>query len=212
MKKSMIKKICMTICAFLLMLSAGCATAETIPVTSETVINESAENNSSGSSTTIADSNVLKNEMETIATESTEPTIPKIKFANEFNILKNENVEQVKVTKLTEIYDVLDEHGFVDLDPFLNTKRETVHIGTVDGIIVGQFEVDEDNIVWNFRNKNNIRTACNTCMKSQTSHFMSHNFHNKHASMRGCCRMNTINGICRNIYCTLETKGHICSV
>lgn len=87
----------------------------------------------------------------TTAAENTEPTIPKIKFANEFNILKNENVEQVKVSQLTEIYDVLDNNGFVDIDPFLNTKKETVHIGTVDGIIVGQFEVDLDNIVWNFR-------------------------------------------------------------
>ena len=88
---------------------------------------------------------------ETTATETTEPTIPKIKFANEFDILKNENVEQVKVAKLTEIYDILDNNGFVDIDPFLNTKKETVHIGTVDGIIVGQFEVDMDDIVWNFR-------------------------------------------------------------
>ena len=88
---------------------------------------------------------------ETTATETTEPTIPKIKFANEFDILKNENVEQVKVAKLTEIYDILDNKGFVDIDPFLNTKKETVHIGMVDGIIVGQFEVDSDNIVWNFR-------------------------------------------------------------
>ena len=78
---------------------------------------------------------------ETTATETTEPTIPKIKFANEFDILKNENVEQVKVAKLTEIYDILDNNGFVDI----------VHIGMVDGIIVGQFEVDSDNIVWNFR-------------------------------------------------------------
>lgn len=88
---------------------------------------------------------------ETTATQTTEPTIPKIEFANEFDILKNENVEQVKVAKLTEIYDILDNNGFVDIDPFLNTKKETVHIGTVDGIIVGQFEVDLDNIVWNFR-------------------------------------------------------------
>ena len=87
----------------------------------------------------------------TTATENTEPTIPKIKFANEFDILKNENVEQVKVAKLTEIYDILDNNGFTDIDPFLNTKKETVHIGMVDGIIVGQFEVDLDNIVWNFR-------------------------------------------------------------
>ena len=87
----------------------------------------------------------------TTATENTEPTIPQIKFANEFDILKNENVEQVKVAKLTEIYDILDNNGFTDIDPFLNTKKETVHIGMVDGIIVGQFEVDLDNIVWNFR-------------------------------------------------------------
>ena len=87
----------------------------------------------------------------TTATENTEPTIPKIKFANEFDILKNENVEQVKVAKLTEIYDILDNNGFTDIDPFLNTKKETVHIGMVDGIIVGQFEVDLDNVVWNFR-------------------------------------------------------------
>ena len=87
----------------------------------------------------------------TTATENTEPTIPKIKFANEFDILNNENVEQVKVAKLTEIYDILDNNGFTDIDPFLNTKKETVHIGMVDGIIVGQFEVDLDNIVWNFR-------------------------------------------------------------
>lgn len=87
----------------------------------------------------------------TTATENTEPTIPKIKFANEFDILQNENVEQVKVAKLTEIYDILDNNGFTDIDPFLNTKKETVHIGMVDGIIVGQFEVDLDNIVWNFR-------------------------------------------------------------
>lgn len=88
---------------------------------------------------------------ETTAIENTEPTIPKIKFANEFDILNNENVEQVKVAKLTEIYDILDNNGFTDIDPFLNTKKETVHIGMVDGIIVGQFEVDLDNIVWNFR-------------------------------------------------------------
>ena len=87
----------------------------------------------------------------TTATENTEPTVPKIKFANEFDILNNENVEQVKVAKLTEIYDILDNNGFTDIDPFLNTKKETVHIGMVDGIIVGQFEVDLDNIVWNFR-------------------------------------------------------------
>lgn len=151
MRNSMLKKICSTTCAFLLIICTGCTAERTIPATNETGINESADNNSSGSPTIIDDSLVSENEVETTTTENTESTFPKIKFANEFNILKNENVEQVKVTQLTDIYDILDNNGFVDIDPFLNTKKDTVHIGTVDDIIVGQFEVDLDNIVWNFR-------------------------------------------------------------
>lgn len=151
MRNRMLKKICSTTCAFLFLIFTGCTAEGTIPATNENVINESTENNTSIGPTTADDSLVSENEVETTATENTESMFPKIKFANEFNILENENVEQVEVTKLTEIYDILDNNGFVDIDPFLNTKKDTVHIGTVDDIIVGQFEVDSDNIVWNFR-------------------------------------------------------------
>lgn len=90
---------------------------------------------------------------ETMPVEVTEesPVVNVVRFENPFNILENKNVERAKVTQLTEIYDILDNNGFVDIDPFLNTKKDTVHIGTADDIIVGQFEVDLDNIVWNFR-------------------------------------------------------------
>ena len=41
---------------------------------------------------------------------------------------------------------------------------------------------------------------------------MSHDLYNKHTAMRRSCGMDTVNGIGRNVNCTLETKGHICAI
>ena len=46
-------------------------------------------------------------------------------------------------------------------------------------------------------------------MQCKPSNFVAHNFDDKHSSMRCCCRMNTIDRICRNIHCALESKSDI---
>ena len=65
------------------------------------------------------------------------------------------------------------------------------------------------NAIGNLRNQNNVRSACNSCMKGKLAHLMSHNLHNENTSMRCRCGMNTINTVCCNIYRTLETESHI---
>ena len=67
-------------------------------------------------------------------------------------------------------------------------------------------------IIRDFRNQDDICTACNTGMKSQASNFMSHDLYNKYTSVGRSRGVNTVNGIRRNIYRTLETKGHICAI
>ena len=38
-------------------------------------------------------------------------------------------------------------------------------------------------IIWDLRNQDDIRTACNTCMKCQTSYLVSHDLYDKYTSM-----------------------------
>ena len=49
-------------------------------------------------------------------------------------------------------------------------------------------------------------------MESQTSDFVSHDLNDKYTAVRCCCCMNTVDCIRSNIYRTLETKCHICSI
>lgn len=89
----------------------------------------------------------------TMPTETTEesPIINAIQFENLFDILDNPNVEVVKPKEKMDILNVLDEMGFTDIDLFKNTKKDTVHIGIAGDVVVAQFEVEEDNLVWNVR-------------------------------------------------------------
>ena len=89
----------------------------------------------------------------TMSTETTEesPIINAIQFENLFDILDNPNVEVVKPKEKMDILNVLDEMGFTDIDLFKNTKKDTVHIGIAGDVVVAQFEVEEDNLVWNVR-------------------------------------------------------------
>ena len=68
------------------------------------------------------------------------------------------------------------------------------------------------NIIGDLRQQDNIRTSGDTRMKRQPANLMAHQFDHKHPSVRGCCCMDAVNGIGRNIHSTLETKGHICTV
>ena len=38
-------------------------------------------------------------------------------------------------------------------------------------------------IVWNLRKQDNVRAACDTCVKGNMSHFMSHNLDNKYTAV-----------------------------
>ena len=67
-------------------------------------------------------------------------------------------------------------------------------------------------IIRNLRDQNDICTTGHTCMKSKASNLMSHDLYNKHTAMRRSCGMDTVNGIGRNVNCTLETEGHICAI
>ncbi len=67
------------------------------------------------------------------------------------------------------------------------------------------------NIIWYLWYQYDICSSCDSCMKSEPTHFMSHDFNNKYSSMRSCSSMDTINRICRYVHSTLETKSHICS-
>ena len=89
----------------------------------------------------------------TMSTETTEesPIINAIQFENLFDILDKPNVEVVKPKEKMDILNVLDEMGFTDIDLFKNTKKDTVHIGIAGDVVVAQFEVEEDNLVWNVR-------------------------------------------------------------
>ena len=40
---------------------------------------------------------------------------------------------------------------------------------------------------------------------------MSHNFHNKDASMGGGCRVDAVNSVCGDIHRALESEGHVSS-
>ena len=67
-------------------------------------------------------------------------------------------------------------------------------------------------IIRHLRQKDNIRTARNTCMQCQPANLMAHQLYNKYTAMGCRCCMNTINGIRCNIHCTLKTECHIRSV
>ena len=67
------------------------------------------------------------------------------------------------------------------------------------------------NVVWDFRNQDNICSAGNSCVQSKASYLVSHNFYDKYTAMGCCCCMNAVDSVCCNIYCTLEPECHICT-
>ena len=67
-------------------------------------------------------------------------------------------------------------------------------------------------VVWDLRKQNDICSACHTGIQRKPSHFVSHDFYDKHAIVGSCCCMDTVNGFCSYINCTLKTECHIRSV
>ena len=65
------------------------------------------------------------------------------------------------------------------------------------------------NIIRNFRNKDDVRTACHAGIQGQPAYLVSHNFYNKNSAVGCRSGMNAVNGICCNVNRTLETEGHI---
>lgn len=75
---------------------------------------------------------------------------------NVFDIMNNDNVEEFRADySIFEEYkgllDELEEIGFKELLLYQHTKKSTIRVGRVGDVLVGQFEVREDPIVWNFR-------------------------------------------------------------
>ena len=123
-----------------------------IVLTAITVVSMLTSCSSSGSVTSEVSTEAVVSE-DTIPTEVTEKVtvVSGSQFENPFDILDNPNVEQVELKGYLHVYTVLNSMGFTDIDLFKDTKKDTVRIGIVDDIAVGQFEVDNDNLVWNVR-------------------------------------------------------------
>ena len=64
-------------------------------------------------------------------------------------------------------------------------------------------------IIWDLRNQDNIRSSCNSCMKRHPANFVTHHLDNEDSAVGCSSCMNTVDGICRNVYRTLESERHI---
>ena len=64
-------------------------------------------------------------------------------------------------------------------------------------------------IIRDLREQDDVRTACHSGIQSQPSHLMPHDFHDEYSAVGSCCGMDAVDGIRSNIYCALETEGHI---
>ena len=49
-------------------------------------------------------------------------------------------------------------------------------------------------------------------MECQASNLVSHDLHDKYATMRSCCCVDAVDRVGSDIYCTLESKSHICAI
>ena len=124
------------------LICAGCSANESM-AESTTTIQEIEANSTLGNTTTVSPPEII---------HSDDITVPEfIQFENPFDILDNPNVEVVQPKEKMDILNVLDEMGFTDIDLFKNTKKDTVHIGIAGDVVVAQFEVLEDNLVWTVR-------------------------------------------------------------
>ena len=86
--------------------------------------------------------------------------------------------------------------------------RHDCELGTARHTAVNRFN-DFVDIVWNFRNQNDVRAACHTGIQRQPADFMPHDFHDENTSVRCRRRMNTVDAVRRNINRTLESESHI---
>ena len=76
------------------------------------------------------------------------------------------------------------------------------------GTIIDGFN-DLVDIIRDLRQQDNIRAAGNTGIERKPANLMSHNFNDKNTVMRSGGGMNAVDGICCNINCTVEAKGHV---
>ena len=61
-------------------------------------------------------------------------------------------------------------------------------------------------IVWDFRDQDDVCAACDSGVQSQPAYFMTHNLYDKNSLVRGSCCMDAVDRIGCNIDGTVETE------
>lgn len=126
----------------------GCRTVSSEPPSSPTIPKETQEISVEA---TIEATTEAATEAEEII-KATEPTeAPQEEPYDGFTLVNSPDFEPFEVFGEEHLQTILEREGIEDVNFFKHTKSESIKVGKIDDVIVGQMQMDEDDIVWNVR-------------------------------------------------------------
>lgn len=126
----------------------GCRTVSSEPPSSPTIPKETQEISTEA---TIEATTEAATETEKIV-EATEPTeAPQEEPYDGFTLVNSPDFEPFEVFGEKHLQTILEREGIDGIDFFNHTKPETIKVGKIGDVFVGQVQMDDDDVVWNVR-------------------------------------------------------------